>query len=178
MAGRGKGEPSVDEKRAEIRALATLLRELGREPTLVDSMLEAVLKQQEGRELGSLEMREQTLIDFLDILPFRRGSEHATSEPVLSAYLELVRDAKVLFDPDQDGYCGAAVYVDLTRDNTGASSINVALKNIAGAQLAFVLSVARRYELEAREEGGCLNLRHLVYVEAESAERDPEAVEA
>lgn len=177
---RRRNEPSIDEKRAELRALVTLLGELGREPTLVDAMLEAILKQQEDRDLGVVEVREQALIDFLDVLPVRReASEPTTSEPVLSAYLELAGDTDLLFDQEQDGYVGAAVYVDLTRDNTGASSINVALKNIDGAQVAFVLDVARRYELEAREEGGYLNLRpHLIYAENGDAEREPEAVEA
>jgi hypothetical protein len=177
---RRKNEPSVEEKRAEIRALKTLLGELGQEPTLMDAMLEAVLKQQEGRELGVVEIREQALVAFLDVLPVRREAvEQTTTEPVLSAYLELARDTKLLYDPGEDGYVGAAVYVDLARDNTGASSINVALKNIDGAQVAFVLDVARRYELEASEENGYLNLRpHLVFVEETDGEREPEAVEA
>lgn len=179
--GRRRNEPNIDEKRAELQALMTLLREHGREPSLVDAMLEAVLKQQGEQPLGTVAVQEQALVDFLDVLPVRREATEAelTTDPLVAAYLELVSDASVLYDPDQDGYVGAAVYVDLTRENTGASAINVSLKNIDGAQVAFVLAVGRRYELEAREEGGYLTLRqHLIYVEEGEGDREPEAIEA
>jgi hypothetical protein len=107
---------------------------------------------------------------------FERGHE---MEVLIAAFRELVDDTMALHDPEQDGYVGAAIHVTLERRNDGGDEINVHLKQIAASQLAFVLSVARKYELEAREENGWLTLRpHLISSDLEEEEREPEAVEA
>lgn len=98
------------------------------------------------------------LLQILDLL------ERTTSMGVISAaFAELQADTDCLLDPTQIGYFGAAVAISLDRDNNGKTSINVHLKAIDGGQLSYVLDVARRYELDVREENGWLNLSpHLV----------------
>jgi hypothetical protein len=100
-------------------------------------------------------------------------------ETIHEAFNELVQDETVLCDPSNKGYSHAAVTVHLERDNFGSYSIDVTLKEIDGAQLAFVLDVARRHELEVREESGWLRLSpHLTSADLEDAEVEPEAVTA
>lgn len=90
-----------------------------------------------------------------------------------AAHAEIVEDATVLYDPDADP--PSAVVVQLERDQWGGFSIDVSLNQIEGSQLAFVLAVARKYELDAREECGWLRLsRHYTDADAEGA---PEAEE-
>jgi len=82
---------------------------------------------------------------------------------MLAAYNMLVEDDVHLCDPDQVGEnMHAAVHVNLERDGSGEFYIDVRLNQLEGAQIGFVLSVARIYELEVREESGWMRLsRHL-----------------
>jgi hypothetical protein len=173
---------SMHDKVAELRALMALTRDSKSGATLVlDALLEATLKQQEGTPLGAVEVSEEGLIDFLALAGEQAKAEYRLAarsetdrpaEPVFQAFEEIVRDQKTLYDPEQEGFVGAAIHADLTREWTGSFCINVELKNIDGAQLAFVLDVARRYELQAREEEHYLTLRpHLIAVEEDEAER-------
>lgn len=93
------------------------------------------------------------------------------------AYGELIEDKTVLYDPDES-HSRRAVVVQLERDGWGDFHIDVALNQIDAAQLGFVLAVARRYELDAREEAGWLRLsRHYNDSDGEEAEEpDREAV--
>lgn len=180
---------SLHDKAAELRALMALTRDSKSGAMLVlNALLEATLKQQEGTPLGAVEVPEEGLIDFLALAGEQAKAEYRQAlreagdrpaEPLFQAFEEIVRDRKTLYDPEQDGYVDAAIYADLTRENTGSFCINVGLKQIDGAQIAFVLDIARRYELEAREESRYLTLRpHLIAVEEDEAEVEPEAVTA
>lgn len=174
---------------AELRALMRLTEESTTGAGLVlNALLEATLKQREGTDLGSVEIPEGGLLDFLDLLTSQTAIELRVHERavgdhpagmLMEAFNEIVRDKTTLLDPDALGYASAAIYADLTRESTGSFCVNVGLTQIDGAQLAFVLDVARRYELEAREERGYLCLRpHLIPTEEDALEPDPEAVEA
>jgi hypothetical protein len=96
-------------------------------------------------------------------------------DTMLAAFTELVEDKTVLWDPDLTSP-HAAVVASLDRTGWGHFEINVSLKVIEGSQLAFVLAVARKYELEVREENGWLTLsRHLT---SDDLEEEPEPAEA
>lgn len=100
-----------------------------------------------------------------------------TMETVTEAFAELQADTEYLLDPDQGGDFGAAVALSLDRDQFGSLSINVKLNQIEGGQLSYVLGVARKYELEAREDAGWLRLSpHLVETDGEGAHVEDEAV--
>lgn len=90
------------------------------------------------------------------------------------AFTEILDDETTLFDPDQRGYAGSAVPVELARDEFGQLSIGVFLKEIDGGQLAFVLDVARRHELEVREEAGFLRLSPQLIATADETVDAPE----
>lgn len=93
------------------------------------------------------------------------------------AFTELVDDETILFDPEQRGYYGAAVALSLDRDSLGQLSIGVCLKEVDGGQLSHVLEVARRHELEVREEQGWLRLSpQLIATDDETADKPEEAV--
>lgn len=93
------------------------------------------------------------------------------------AFTELVDDEATLFDPEQRGYHGAAIALSLDRDSMGQISISVSLNKIDGGQLAHVLDVARRHELEVREESGWLRLSpQLIATDDETADEPEEAL--
>jgi hypothetical protein len=97
----------------------------------------------------------------------------------LAAFEELVDDATVLADPEMQGHFGAAVKVQIERDGFGYPSVDVDLSQIEGSQLQFVLNVARKYELDVREESGWLRLtHHLNSDDMESDDEPAEVVEA
>lgn len=109
------------------------------------------------------------LMQILDLL-----ERSITMEVITAAFAELQADTEYLLDPDQDGEFGAAVAISLDRDQFGSLSINVKLNQIEGGQLSYVLGVARKYELEVREESGWLRLSpHLVETE-DTADDDVE----
>lgn len=89
------------------------------------------------------------------------------------AFTELVDDETTLFDPDQRCYPACAVPLSLDRDEFGQLTIGVFLKEVAGGQLSFVLEVARRHELEVREEGGWLRLSPQLIATEDDADREP-----
>jgi hypothetical protein len=94
-----------------------------------------------------------------------------SDSPIVQAYLEIVSDTTVLWDPDVESP-RAAVVVQLERDGWGSFHADVNLNEIEGSQLAFVLAVARKWELEAREERGWLRLaRH--YNDSDIDEEEP-----
>lgn len=107
-----------------------------------------------------------------DLNPILLLLERSIAMDVISqAFAELQADTTSLFDTEQAGYFGAAVAVSLDRDNLGSVSISVQLKEIDGGQLAFVLEVARRYELDVREESGWLRLSpHFIATDGEGSE--------
>lgn len=95
------------------------------------------------------------------------------NDSVRSAYTEIVEDTTVLWDPDAKD-SRAAVVVQLERDQWGEFHVDVALEQIDGAQLSFVLGVARRHELDVHEDRGWLRLgRHYNDSDDESAD-EPE----
>lgn len=94
----------------------------------------------------------------------------------LAAFEELVEDTTFLYDPEQKGEFRAAVTVQIERDHFGSPSVDVALSQIEGSQLQFVLNVARKYELEAREENGWLRLS--AHLNSDDIETEDEPVEA
>lgn len=109
------------------------------------------------------------LVQILDLL------ERTTNMEVISAaFAELQADTDSLLDASQVGYFGAAVAISLDRDSFGRASINVKLKEIDGGQLSYVLDVARRYELDVREENGWLNLSPQLIETEEKAEDEVE----
>ncbi len=130
----------VEKKAAELRGLMRLTEESMIGAGLVlNALLEATLKQQEGTPLGTVEIGEQPLLDFLELLTEQtsvelrvreRAGEPATgsrpAEPLFQAFEEIVRDEKIMFDPERIGYCDSAIYADLARENTGSFAINVA----------------------------------------------------
>jgi hypothetical protein len=98
-------------------------------------------------------------------------------QTMTAAYTELVEDTVALCDPDRAGYVDSAVAVSLDRTGFGDFEVNVRLHQIAGSQIAFVLAVARKYELDVREEGGWLTLsRHFTDSDSESTP-EPETTE-
>ena len=98
---------------------------------------------------------------------------------MLAAYNDLVDDTTVLYDESLAGEPWAAIHVNLERDNSGDFYVDVKLRSLDGAQIAFVLNVARRYELDVREEEGWLHLtRHLNMNDAETDEDAPVLSEA
>lgn len=83
-----------------------------------------------------------------------------SDNPIVQAYLEIVADTTTLWEPEYPSP-RAAVVAQLERDGWGAFHADVNLDEIEGSQLAFVLAVARKWELDAREERGWLRLsRH------------------
>lgn len=103
--------------------------------------------------------------------------ERSLTMHAIGAFTELVDDESILFDPEQIGYCGAAVSVSLDRDEFGQMTIGVQLKEIDGGQLSYVLEVARRHELEVREEAGWLRLSpQLIATAGETADEPEEAL--
>ena len=90
------------------------------------------------------------------------------------AFTELVDDETILFDPEQRGYVGAAIDVSLERDHLGDMTIGVRLNQITGPQLDYVLDVARRHELEVREEAGWLRLEPPRIADDEELADEPE----
>jgi hypothetical protein len=103
-----------------------------------------------------------------------------SQDTMIRAFTELVEDTTALSDPAliEDDQPYAAVTVSMERDSSGYFYIDVKLRQIEGSQLAFVLSVARKYELEAREEEGWLRLSRHFTSEDFAEEPDPEVVEA
>lgn len=97
-----------------------------------------------------------------------------TMHAIGDAFTELVDDETILFDPEQRGYCGAAVSLSLDRDEFGQLTIGVQLKEIDGGQLSHVLDVARRHELEVREEAGWLRLSPQLIATADETADEPE----
>lgn len=93
----------------------------------------------------------------------------------LAVFEELVEDTSTLYDPEQKGYFGAAVTVQIERDSLGSPSVDVKLAQIEGSQLQFVLNVARKYELEVREESGWLRLS--AHLNSDDMETEDEPVE-
>lgn len=94
----------------------------------------------------------------------------------LAAFEELVEDTTALRDPEMDGHHGSSVRVQIERDSFGSPSVDVALAGIEGSQLAFVLGVARKYELDAREERGWLRLTaHPTFGDVEDEDAPVEA---
>ena len=98
-------------------------------------------------------------------------------DAIRGAFTELLDDEATLLDPDQRGYAGAAVPLSLDRDEFGQISIGVFLSEIDGAQLSYVLGVARRHELEVREESRWLRLSpQLIATDEETADEPEEAL--
>lgn len=122
----------------------------------------------------------EELIRQLDVIQrLIEGGEQM--ETMLAAYSTLVTDATALMDPEamEREEFRAAVTVQLERDVSGDFYIDVSLNQLEGAQLAFVLSVARKYELKAREENGWLRLsQHLTGDDIGEHVPEPEKVEA
>jgi hypothetical protein len=98
-------------------------------------------------------------------------------DAIRDAFTELLDDESTLLDADQRGYAGAAVPISLDRDEFGQVSIGVFLSEIDGAQLSYVLGVARRHELEVREESRWLRLSpQLIATEDETVNEPEEAL--
>ena len=91
----------------------------------------------------------------------------------IAAFEDLVGDTDILFDPDMGGHANAAVVVQIERDSFGSPNVDVSVAGLDGAQIAFVLDVARRHELNVREERGWLRLQP----HYSSADVDVEALE-
>lgn len=98
-----------------------------------------------------------------------------SKDMVMGAFQELVEDTEFLWDPDSETP-NSAVEVDLGRDCWGGFSVAVKLRQIEGGQLSFVLSVARKFELEACEEQGWLYLRPH-YTESDTEDDEEPALE-
>ncbi len=77
---------------------------------------------------------------------------------IADAFTELVEEDEVMYDEERHGLNGGAVPVSLDRDGFGSLTIGVAVSQISGEQLAFVLDVARRHDLDVREEDRWLRL--------------------
>lgn len=95
-------------------------------------------------------------------------------DSIRDAFTELLKDESTLLDAGQRGYAGAAVPLSLDRDEFGQVSIGVFLHEIDGGQLAYVLDVARRHELEVREDARWLRLSPQLIATADDEEREPE----
>lgn len=90
---------------------------------------------------------------------------------IADAFTELVEETEVMYDEGRHGLNGSAVPISLDRDGFGSLTIGVAISQIGGEQLAFVLDVARRYELDVREEDRWLRLSPQV-IEADELTAD------
>ena len=99
-------------------------------------------------------------------------------ELMIAAYQDLLA-SDLIHDKTIEGDYSGHVGVSLEHDMWGGFHIDVALHGLEAGQITYVLEVARRHELEAREESGFLRLSpHLTTAEVEDEELEPEAVTA